>query len=157
MVAGSQTASPEQVRQILVIDDEPDIRTFVADVAADIGHDAVQASSLTELAAQLNKSLPSLIVLDLVMPDRDGINCLEFLARDEETAHIPILMISGFDKDMLSIARNLGAVLGLNMVGELNKPFSADELTACLMRVFNGRAFRGEEQPACMHGQRGRK
>ncbi|MEO9958735.1 MAG: response regulator [Alphaproteobacteria bacterium] len=154
MDASNQTVPPVHRHQILVVDDEPDVRTFIADVAEDIGHDVIQASSLTEVAAQLKISLPDLIVLDLVMPDRDGINCLEFLARDEVTAHIPIIMISGFDKDMLSIARNLGAVLGLNMIGEMNKPFSADELTTCLMRIFDGRTFRDHDRSvdACMQG-----
>src|SRR5690606_6963486 len=68
-----------------------------------------------------------LIMLDLVLPETDGIELLRHLRRHECRA--PIVLMSGFDKRVLSSAEQLAHELGLRVLGRLLKPFRLNELS----------------------------
>ena len=74
-----------------------------------------------------------MIILDLGMPETDGIEMLRFLADERVTARI--LIISGFDDKILDAANRLGSARGLNMAGVLRKPVLIEELTHVLRKV----------------------
>ena len=116
--------------RLLLIDDEPALAKFVADVAADCGFDPTLTSSNEEFRAAYRAEPPDMIALDLGMPGMDGVELLRFLA--EEKCLSPVLIISGFDRRVLESAFRLGEALGLHMVGPLEKPARAEELEELL-------------------------
>ena len=112
--------------RLLLIDDEPALAKFVADVASDCGFDPTLTSSNEEFRTAFRADPPDMIALDLGMPGMDGVELLRFLA--DEKCLAPILIISGFDRRVLESAFRLGEALGLRMVGPLEKPARAEEL-----------------------------
>jgi len=83
-----------QLPRILVVDDEPDIRRLVSEILEDEGYSVAQAENGSE-ARQLKESTkPNLILLDIWMPDTDGITLLkEWVAEDAMLC--PVVMMSG--------------------------------------------------------------
>ncbi len=119
--------------RLLVIDDEPDIRDFVKEVAEEMGFEVAEAESQAQVETALRSFSPSVIVLDLIMPEIDGVELLRFLAKKECRAHI--LLISGLDSKVLNTAQRLGSTLGLNMAGTLGKPMTVCVLEAALTKA----------------------
>ena len=119
--------------RLLLIDDEPALADFVANVARDCGFDP----TLTSTNGQFRKALlalhPDMIALDLGMPGMDGVELLRFLA--EQRCRAPVLIISGFDRRVLESAFRLGEALGLTMAGPLEKPVRAADLEELLMQM----------------------
>ena len=85
-------------KMILVIDDEPDVVTYLMTVLEDHGYRTLQASSAAEGSAIAREQGPDLICLDIMMPKRSGIALYEELKRDEKTRCIPVLFVSAFSR-----------------------------------------------------------
>ncbi|HYI42590.1 MAG TPA: response regulator [Sphingomicrobium sp.] len=119
--------------RLLLIDDEPALAAFVADVARDCGFDPGLTSTNEQFRAAFIASRPDMIALDLGMPGMDGVELLRFLADQDCTA--PVLIISGFDRRVLESAFRLGEALGLRMTGPLEKPVRAEDLEQLLVEM----------------------
>ena len=78
---------------ILVIDDEPDIRSTVADILEDEGYRVEQAASAAEAEARLRDGSFDLLLLDIWMPGEDGLQFLQRLAASGLDQ--PVVMMSG--------------------------------------------------------------
>lgn len=116
--------------RVLIIDDEPRVREFFCDAAEEAGFDAYQAGNKSEFAAIYDRAEPTAILLDLTMPDTDGIEFLKELSERKCTA--PIILASGKDERVLATAERLGRMFGLNMRGVLQKPVTVPALEAAL-------------------------
>lgn len=126
--------------RLLVIDDEEGICEFVAEVATDLGFAAHLTTRVEDFRADYKEFDPTIIVMDLQMPDIDGIELLRELAAQECEAQI--VVISGMDTRVLSTAEHLGKSLGLQMLGVLCKPIMLDALESMLERAAsNGRSI----------------
>lgn len=79
---------------ILIVDDEPDIRELIGEILSDEDYVPVLASSAAEAHEMRKKSDPDLILLDVWMPDSDGISVLREW-REQDIALCPVVMISG--------------------------------------------------------------
>ena len=110
---------------ILVADDDPHIREVVVFALERAGHRAVVARTGDEALTMAVTSAPDLVVLDVGMPGRDGLDVCRALRADERTAGLPVLFLSARDEE-------IDRVLGLEMGGDdyVTKPFSPRELTA---------------------------
>jgi two-component system phosphate regulon response regulator PhoB len=132
MISGEQTGSPAE--RILVVDDEPDIVALVAYHLARAGYGVSTASSGPEALAKATAELPSLVVLDLMLPGMSGFDVLERLRADPVTANIAVLTLTARREEP---DRVRGLTLGAD--DYLTKPFSPQELTlrvgAILRRV----------------------
>ncbi len=117
-------------KRLVIIDDQPEIRDFVAKVARMSGYDAQCAASFGQFEAIFQSWKPSLIVLDLHMPDIDGIELLRYLA--VHRCQVPIVVISGVDPKIIESARLLGISYGLNIAAVLQKPLRIKELQEIL-------------------------
>ncbi|HLX55855.1 MAG TPA: response regulator [Ktedonobacteraceae bacterium] len=110
-------------KKILVMDDEPDILEFLQVILEEEGY-AVLTSDKGEFLEQLhNGGLPDLILVDILLSGKDGRAIVRHLKRQEETRHIPVIMVSahpGAEKT----AREAGAE------DFLAKPFEIDALLA---------------------------
>ena len=81
--------------KILVVDDEPDTREFIATVLQDAGADVLEAGDGDEALALARREKPDLMTLDITMPGKDGGEVFEELRRDPTISTIPVCIISG--------------------------------------------------------------
>jgi DNA-binding response OmpR family regulator len=107
---------------VLVVEDESSIASFVALYLKNAGYGVRTASTGTEALAQVATAQPSLIILDLMLPDIDGI---EICRRVRKSSDIPILMLTARDEDV-------DKIIGLEVGADdyLTKPFNPRELVA---------------------------
>jgi EAL domain-containing protein (putative c-di-GMP-specific phosphodiesterase class I) len=122
---------------MLVIDDEPDICEFIREAASEWGFEAVSATRFAEVELAFRAFKPAMVILDLAMPDHDGVEILHFLAR--ERCEAGIILVSGFDGRVLSATVRLGTGLGLRMLGTLSKPIEIEALEAACRRTLEPR------------------
>ncbi|NQV55637.1 MAG: response regulator [Rhodospirillales bacterium] len=118
------------LNRLLVIDDEPEICELIKNVAEEIDFDVSVATTATEFQSCVRECKPGVIVLDLQMPQVDGIELLRFLG--EEKCSAGVILISGTDKRVLATSRRLGDSYGLNMLGALQKPIKLNDLEQIL-------------------------
>jgi len=119
--------------RLLVIDDEPALAEFVAQVARECGFLPILTANDEEFREAVVAERPDMVALDLGMPGMDGVELLRFLA--EQDSRAPVLIISGFDRRVLESAFRLGEALGLPMVGPLEKPVRFQELEQVLREL----------------------
>ncbi len=87
-------------KKILIVDDEPDFSELVQYRLADSGHEFHTATNSTDALNQAWDTPPDLILLDLLLPDLDGLSVCEIFARHPATKHIPIIMITAVGSDV---------------------------------------------------------
>lgn len=119
--------------KLLTIDDDPGFRTFVRAAAEDCGFDVETVATGEEFRAALTRSQVDGFVLDLSMPETDGIEILRYLA--DMNTRAPILIVSGFAERIRDAALRLGTARGLVMAGVLAKPVRAAMLKAKLLQL----------------------
>ena len=83
--------------KILVVDDEESNRNLFRDLLVGAGHVVVEAADGREAIALIKSEKPDVVLLDLVMPGRDGFELCRLIRVDHETAALPILIITGLD------------------------------------------------------------
>jgi len=86
-------------KKILIIDDEPDMVTFLCALLEDHGYVTITAADGEEGMTKIKSEKPDLISLDLLMPNKTGIKMFRELRKDEEIKDIPVVMVTGFGKD----------------------------------------------------------
>ena len=86
--------------KILIVDDEPDIITFLSAVLQEAGYATIGAKDGIEALEILRKEKPGLVLLDLMMPKKSGITVLQELRKDENTSHIPVVVVTGVPEMM---------------------------------------------------------
>jgi len=125
--------------RILVVDDEPNIRDVICFALDRAGMKTTTARNGTEAMMAFHRGGLDLIVLDIGMPDMDG---LEICRRIRKTSNLPILFLSARDEE-------IDRVLGLEIGGDdyVTKPFSPRELVARVRTILK-RSGRGSEPDA---------
>jgi EAL domain-containing protein (putative c-di-GMP-specific phosphodiesterase class I)/CheY-like chemotaxis protein len=118
-----------QRKRLLVVDDEREMADFVANVARRIGFDAAAAETASDFAREYTSGV-DIIVLDLFMPEMDGIEIIRFLAENKSRAKL--ILMSGVDRSILTSAEKLAAESGLDVIAALGKPFRKSELQEAL-------------------------
>ena len=111
----------EPVR-VLVIDDDPLMLRYVRDILSQAGYAPLVTGDPGELPALIRTEKPALVLLDLMLPETDGIELME---KAPELADLPVIFISAYGRDE-TVARALKAGAADYIV----KPFSPTELTA---------------------------
>jgi EAL domain-containing protein (putative c-di-GMP-specific phosphodiesterase class I) len=119
------------MKSMLVIDDEAEIGEFVSEVAQTCGYFCDSVTNFDDFKALLGPDV-SIIVVDLVMPGVDGIELLRYLG--EQGCQSGIVLMSGFDKRVLSVSEQLARELGLNVLGHFQKPIRFVDLERFLQR-----------------------
>lgn len=107
--------------RLLVIDDQIEIASLIAAAAHGCGYDTRSTSDAASFKREFDTFHPTLIALDLSMPDEDGVQLMRFLA--EKTCTAGILIVSGSDQRVLDCAASLAKQRGLRMLGTIPKPF----------------------------------
>lgn len=117
-------------KQILIIDDDPDIGEFLRDIAEKIGCEAIAVDHPDAFWCQLDVIKPVVIFIDLKMPNVDGVELLRKLA--ERKTEAQIVVMSGTDQRILHTALRLGSDRGLRMLGTLQKPIRVRDIQEML-------------------------
>ena len=99
--------SAETVIKILVVDDEADTRIFLLNFLNASGFNAIAANNKTEGLKKAVAEHPSVIILNMMMPGKNGIHLYQHLKRDEVLRQIPVIMLSNLDKDTFLRCHNL--------------------------------------------------
>ena len=81
-------------KTVLVVDDEPDVRNYLASILKDAGFNVLTAGDGEEALEITRSQHPDFISLDLVMPKKDGHKVLYELRRDKALARIPVLIVT---------------------------------------------------------------
>ena len=116
--------------RVLVVDDEPDAVELVSVNLKAAGLDVVAAADGEEALRKAREIIPDAIILDLMLPEVDGLEVCKILRRDAVTATIPIIMLT-------ARAAEVDRVLGLELGADdyLTKPFSPRELVLRVKRL----------------------
>jgi DNA-binding response OmpR family regulator len=121
------------VAKILLVDDDPLVRDSLTFALQDAGHEVMQATNGNEGLAALEGNSFELVILDILMPEREGIETIREIRKTWE--RLPVLAISGGDKtgwtDFLRMASILGAT------DTMAKPFTASDLIARVARLID--------------------
>jgi CheY-like chemotaxis protein len=95
---------------VMVVDDTAVIREAVAKLLRREGFETICASNGREALDALQQSCPDLMLLDIMMPEMDGITCLAELRRDPRWQQLPVIMMTALsDDENQRRARQLGA------------------------------------------------
>jgi two-component system nitrogen regulation response regulator NtrX len=114
--------------QILVVDDEVGIRELLSEILADEGHQVMVAESAGEARRQRERARPDLVLLDIWMPDTDGITLLKEWAANGQLT-MPVIMMSGHATIETAVeATRIGAL------DFLEKPIALQRLLATVKR-----------------------
>jgi len=116
--------------KILIVDDEPDVVQLIEYNLKSAGYDVMTAIDGQDALQQARGSSPDLIILDLMLPEVDGLDVCKILRRDAGTAGIPIVMLT-------AKASETDRVLGLELGADdyVTKPFSPRELVLRVKRL----------------------
>jgi EAL domain-containing protein (putative c-di-GMP-specific phosphodiesterase class I) len=114
---------------MLVVDDEPEVAEVIAEFAGRAGYDVLTTSS-PETFDELYHDGLDVVVLDLWMPQVDGIELIRRLAQRRSQSRL--VLMSGFDRRVLESASALALSHGLHVAGVLGKPLRLAELTEVL-------------------------
>lgn len=115
--------------KVLIVDDEPDTLELIGFNLKNAGYDVVTADNGAEALRKARSTAPDLIILDLMLPEIDGLHVCKLLQADPATSRIPIMMLTA---KAAEIDRILGLELGAR--DYVTKPFSPREL---VLRIRN--------------------
>ena len=126
--------------KILVVDDEPDVLQLVEYNLNAANYEVVTASDGAEALKKARSITPNLIILDLMLPELDGLEVCKLLRRDSNTASIPIIMLT-------AKAAEMDRILGLELGADdyVTKPFSPRELLLRVKRLLRGGTAPGDK------------
>jgi CheY-like chemotaxis protein len=96
--------SDEKPKRVLVVDDEPDVRSYLKNALEDAGFAVETAVDGLQALDLVRRSPPDLISLDLVMPRHSGAKFYRELQKDRQLAKIPVLIVTGHARDELGRA-----------------------------------------------------
>lgn len=117
---------------VLILDDEYSVARTAALAVEKIGYEVLVSTAATEFFCLLEKHKPDYILLDLLMPDMDGVEVFIELAKRSSTAKIIIL--SGAETTILHAARITAIEHHLNVLGVVAKPYILDSLRQLLLQ-----------------------
>lgn len=132
------------VSRLLVVDDDPDLRTLLQDYLGTSGFDVVAVPDGRAMWAQLDEGWPDAIVLDQMLPGEDGLSLARELRRRSD---VPILMLSALGDE---VDRIVGLEVGAD--DYMAKPFSPRELLARLRALLRRSAVRASPSRAVEGG-----
>jgi DNA-binding response OmpR family regulator len=137
----------KQKELIFVVEDEPDILELIAINLTKAGYGVEKFTEAGPMITMLEKNRkgPDLIILDLMLPDHDGLEVCKSLRKSDKYSYIPIIMVTARTEEF-------DVVLGLELGADdyIPKPFSPRELVARVKAVLRRGSRKGEAAPARM-------
>ena len=119
-------------KRLLIVDDEPDVVEFVRRVAEGMDYEVAVATRTDQFKERYTNFYPTAILIDMVMPDADGTEMVQWLANRRCSAQV--IVTTGYNRYYAEVAVRLGEARGLVSITALIKPFGLDDLRAILGR-----------------------
>jgi len=127
-------------KEILVIDDNSDIRKLISSILKDQGHEVREAANYDQALIEINKKLPDVAIIDVKLDkgDNDGIELLSRLKKIDDD--VPVIMISGHANVQMAVDS-----LKLGAFEFIQKPFSSERLLNFLNRAIENVELKKEK------------
>lgn len=127
-------------KSILVVDDEPDAIEYVDAVLSEIGNfNIIPSYDGVDGQNKAKTESPDLIILDVMMPGKDGFKVFYDLQKDPDTQDIPIIMLTGI-ADKVGIQffkKDMKDFMGKEPIDYIEKPLDPDRLKESVKKIFN--------------------
>ena len=120
-------------RKIIVIDDDPDIVTFLTTLLEDNGYDHITATNGQEGIDRVRAERPDLILLDITMPEKSGVRFYREVRDDPELKSTPVVMVTGVMEEFKKFISTRKQVPPPD--GYITKPIDKDELLATIAKL----------------------
>lgn len=117
-------------QKILIVEDDEDLRAFVAGLLGAAGYHVLEAANAAEAHSKARETRPDLMLLDLILPDGDGLAVFRKMREEALTVDLPVIVVSARTKD-----RDIVQALELGAEDYVSKPFNANILLARVRRV----------------------
>lgn len=136
------------MQKILVADDDPSVREVIRFALSKAGYTVVLAENGALALSQFAREQPAMVVLDILMPEMDGLEVCRRLRAEPRSAATPILFVSSRDDEV-------DKIIGLEMGGDdyLTKPFSPRELVARVKAILRRSSAPRVSAPLQVHGR----
>ena len=122
-------------KRILVVDDEPDFASIVQGNLEKEGFEVEVAYDGVEGLEKVKANPPDVIVMDVMMPEKDGYEMCKELKADERFADIPVIMLTAVGDHVTSTRYSHADGRSMEAEDYLAKPASAEEITASVKRL----------------------
>lgn len=127
-------------KTVLVVDDEPNVRDYLAQILRDAGFQVRTAGDGEEALAMVRETAPDFISLDLVMPRKSGHKLLYELRKDRALAQIPVLIVTAHAQDELGEG-DLRDIMDNRVISGpgvyLEKPVKPLDYVRCVQRALD--------------------
>lgn len=120
---------------ILIVDDDPDVREAVKIILETQPYELIFASNGEECLEQVKKNTPDLIILDLLMPKKDGFEVIKELREHPSYPRIPILVLTAVKKEAAGRRYELETALRMDVDDYIEKPIQPDDLIDRVKRI----------------------
>ncbi len=117
---------------IHVVEDDEDIRFIVEYLLIEAGYEVTTSGSAKDFFGKIAIQLPELILLDVMLPDGNGINICRTLKTDTRTSHISIIIMSAHAAERAVLEEACAD-------GFISKPFDLDHMLSFVKQVLNNR------------------
>lgn len=125
-------------RKILVVDDEQDSLEFTKGILQEEGHRVITASDGDEGLQKTLDEKPNLVILDIVMPKRNGLSVFYEMQRNPSSWDIPVVMLTGVG-EKIGIefsAEDIKKFMGMQPKAYIEKPIEPEELKKIVEKIF---------------------
>ena len=121
-------------KKVLVVDDDPDVRLFNTTVVEENGFIPIEAANGEEGLKKLKEEKPDLVILDIMMPRKDGYVLCAELKANEETADIPVVLLTAVGEAVPTTTYTHADGMSTEADDYIPKPIDTDGL----IEVVNG-------------------
>jgi CheY-like chemotaxis protein len=122
---------PEEHKLVLVVEDDPDQRRIFKALLYYNGYDVDEAATLSDAMHHIEEHEPDAILMDVVLPDANGLSAASMMKTLPATSHIPVICMTAFDVDQHDV-KTAGCA------DFLRKPFDGSVLIPAVRRLIDG-------------------
>ena len=127
----------EKKAKILIADDDPDVREALKIILEGTSRELLFASNGEEVIRLLEENIPDLIVLDLLMPKKDGFEVIKELKADPRFSKIPILILTSVKKEASERRYELETGLALDVDDYVEKPINLQDFVHRIEKILS--------------------
>jgi len=120
-------------KTILVVDDEPDVRTFLSTLFEDSGYATVMAQDGNEALSRVKEKAPDLVTLDITMPNKSGVKFYREMKESAEWRKVPIIIVTGVSGEFKTFISTRKQVPPPE--GYLSKPIDKTEILKLVKKL----------------------
>jgi len=118
-------------KRVLIVEDHADIRQLTRYMVESFGYRVIEAKNGFEAVEAARRKHPDLILMDVAMPEMNGITAASMIKRDDEFGGVPIIAVTAYGKEYINDAKSYG------FDEVIAKPFYLDEIRGILDRYLS--------------------